>query len=90
MRGDDDEARTVPHESNPQTRTVAGICLPVMVDRKIRAVLTLADLDEVAISKDIKSFCGMVTDYLSLFLENLYLKNLVKNPPKTEGNKQIR
>lgn len=66
------------------------ICLPVMVDRKIRAVLTLADLDEVAISKDIKSFCGMVTDYLSLFLENLYLKNLVKNPPKTEGNKQIR
>ncbi len=75
------------HLATPEYASV--ICLPIMIDKKIRAVLTLADLDEVTISRDIKSFCGMVADYLSLFLENLYLKNLVKNPPETEKNAKV-
>ncbi len=74
--------------STPDYGTV--ICLPVMVDKKIRAVLTLADLDELAISKDIKSFCSMVTDHLSLFLENLYLKDLARTPLKKEESTQLR
>lgn len=57
------------------------ICLPLTVGGSPRMILTLADLDEIKISTDIRYFCEMVMDYFSLHLENLYLKNLLNSTP---------
>lgn len=51
------------------------ICLPLVVHRKTRGVLVLADHDSIYISDELRSFSGMIADYLALFLENLYLKS---------------
>lgn len=51
------------------------LCLPLTVHKKTRAVLVLADPDSHEISKEMRAFLQLVTEYLEYFLENLYLKN---------------
>lgn len=51
------------------------ICMPVMVNRVCRGVLCAAATDPVAIDEGMRSFTHQAVDHLSLFLENLYLKN---------------
>jgi len=55
------------------------ICLPLIVHKKTRGVLVLGDLHVVAINDELKIFVQMVAEYLALFLENLYLKNKLRN-----------
>ena len=56
----------------------SAICLPIMVHMRTRAVLVLADHRRHEFSKEEKKFLQMVTEYLSLFLENLYLKSKLR------------
>ncbi len=49
-------------------------CLPLVVHKKTRGVLVLADRGEVGCDQNMKSFLLIVADYLGLFLENLYLR----------------
>ncbi len=51
------------------------ICLPLIVHRKTRGVLVLADSASIFINDEMRAFVRMVGDYLGLFLENLYLKS---------------
>ncbi|WP_028575201.1 GAF domain-containing protein [Desulfonatronovibrio hydrogenovorans] len=53
------------------------ICLPLVVHKKTRGVLVLADPDSIYINSEMRAFVQMVGDYLALFLENLYLKSRV-------------
>lgn len=53
----------------------AAICMPVMVNRVCKGVLCLANTEPRAIEESLRSFVRMAVDHLSLFLENLYLKN---------------
>jgi GAF domain-containing protein len=53
--------------------------LPLIVHKKTRGVLVLGDLHVVAINDELKIFVQMVAEYLALFLENLYLKNKLRN-----------
>lgn len=59
--------------STPTLRTV--VCLPLIVHRKTRGVLVLAHEDNMPVSEELKRFLNMAADNLSLFLENLYLRN---------------
>ncbi|MCF8029543.1 MAG: GAF domain-containing protein [Desulfohalobiaceae bacterium] len=56
----------------------SAICLPIMVRMRTRGVLVLADHRVREFSKEEKEFLHMVTEYLSLFLENLYLKSKLR------------
>ncbi|MFP4070579.1 MAG: GAF domain-containing protein [Desulfovibrionales bacterium] len=51
------------------------ICLPLIMNKKARGVLVLADRENLRVSDNLKSFLFLVSDYLATFLENLYLKN---------------
>ncbi|MFP4167447.1 MAG: GAF domain-containing protein [Desulfonatronovibrionaceae bacterium] len=51
------------------------VCLPLVVCKKTRGVLVLADHEDVDCDRNLKSFLLMVADYLALFLENLYLRS---------------
>lgn len=51
------------------------ICLPLVVHRKTRGVLVMADSGSIYIDGEMKLFVQMIGDYLGLFLENLYLKS---------------
>ena len=51
------------------------VCLPIIVHKKTRGVLVLADEESVDVGQDCKEFLNMAADYLSLFLETLYLRN---------------
>ncbi len=51
------------------------ICLPLVVHRKTRGVLVLADSGSIYINDEMRAFVQVVGDYLCLFLENLYLKS---------------
>lgn len=53
----------------------AAICLPVMVNKACKGVLCLANTEPRPIDESLRSFLRMAVDHLSLFLENLYLKN---------------
>ena len=57
----------------PAFRSAA--CLPLIVHRKTRGVLVLADQENLVVTDHLKSFLVLVSDYLASFLENLYLKN---------------
>jgi signal transduction protein with GAF and PtsI domain len=59
--------------SAPSFKSAA--CLPLIVSRKTRGVLVLADQENLLIQEHLKSFLFLVSDYLASFLENLYLKN---------------
>jgi transcriptional regulator with GAF, ATPase, and Fis domain len=56
------------------------ICLPLSVNGKTRAVLVLADEDKKTIDEELKNFLEFVSEHLALFLENLYLKNKLRQP----------
>lgn len=68
----------------------AAICVPVMVNKSCRGVLCLANTEPRKIDETMRSFVRQAIDHLSLFLENLYLKNrlhafLPKTSVKREG-----
>ncbi|WP_462323566.1 GAF domain-containing protein [Desulfoplanes sp.] len=60
-------------DQGPLMKTV--ICLPLVVHKRTRGVLVLADNEGRPIEPALKRFAVTVADYLALFLENLYLKN---------------
>ncbi len=51
------------------------VCLPLVFQRKARGVLVLASEEPVTITEDLKDFLFMVSEYLTQFLENLFLKS---------------
>ena len=51
------------------------ICLPLVFQKKTRGVLVLANQDPMLITEDLKDFLFMVSEYLTQFLENLFLKS---------------
>ncbi len=51
------------------------ICLPLVFQRKTRGVLVLAHENSKRIDEDLKDFLFMVSEYLTQFLENLFLKS---------------
>lgn len=53
----------------------AAICMPVMVNKSCRGVLCLANTEPKGVEDSLRSFVRQAVDHLSLFLENLYLKN---------------
>ncbi|KAF5064842.1 GAF domain protein [anaerobic digester metagenome] len=59
------------------------LALPLKVHRRCRGVLVFGDRECRVIDEEIRAFARMAADYLALFLENLYLKNKVKQlaPP---------
>ena len=61
----------------PSKQFRSVICLPLVVHKKTRGLLVLADTEALTIDEELKSFVHMVGDYLALFLENLYLKSRV-------------
>lgn len=73
-------------ESNPSSTALFGklndipefpaaICLPVMVNKSCRGVLCVAHTEPVVIDDAMRSFVRQAVDHLSMFLENLYLRN---------------
>lgn len=52
-----------------------AICMPVMVNRICRGVLCVAATEPMTIDDSMRAFARQAVDHLSLFLENLYLKN---------------
>jgi signal transduction protein with GAF and PtsI domain len=54
------------------------LALPLKVHRRCRGVLVFGDRDSRVIDEELRVFATMAADYLALFLENLYLKNKVK------------
>ena len=56
------------------------ICLPIAFSKKTRAVLTLADPRPLPVAEDLKTFVGMVSESLALFLENLHLRTRLGSP----------
>lgn len=59
------------------------LAFPLKVHRRCRGVLVFGDRESLVVSDEIRNFAKMAADYLALFLENLYLKNKVKQfaPP---------
>lgn len=53
----------------------AAICIPVIVNHNCLCVLCLANTMPKRIDESMRNFVRQSVDYLSLFLENLYLKN---------------
>lgn len=73
-------------ESNPSSSALFGklgdipefpaaICIPVMVNKSCRGVLCVAHTEPALIDDSMRSFVRQAIDHLSIFLENLYLKN---------------
>lgn len=54
------------------------ICLPVTVHKVTRGVVCLANSEPTRIPDELSSFVRMTVDTLSLFLENLYLRNRLR------------
>lgn len=55
-----------------------AICLPVMVNKTCRGVLCIANTEPARVDDAMRSFARQAVDHLSLFLENLYLKNRLR------------
>lgn len=59
------------------------VCLPIIVNFKTRGVLVFLDKDKKNNYKfHVRIFFQLLIDHLSLFLENLYLKNKLRNRKK--------
>lgn len=56
----------------------AAICMPVMINKSCRGVLCLANTEPRRIDESLRGFVRQAVDHLSLFLENLYLKNRLR------------
>lgn len=54
------------------------ICCPLIFHFRARGVLVLADEKNKVPSEEFNEFMSLISDHLSLFLENLYLKNKLK------------
>ncbi|KAF1077703.1 hypothetical protein MKHDV_00160 [Halodesulfovibrio sp. MK-HDV] len=54
---------------------VSVICIPLEIGGMTRGVLTLASETSKVIPEELKTFCQMASEHLSLFLENLYLRS---------------
>lgn len=70
----------------PQFQSV--ICLPIIVSLKTRGVLVLADQKHRPITEDLNEFLSLITDQLSLLLDNLYLKNKVLQFTRAQKQQQ--
>ncbi len=55
------------------------VCLPIFIYLKVRGVLVLAEEHPRSITEETKEFLTIISDQLSLFLENFYLKNKLKS-----------
>ncbi|MDZ7760247.1 MAG: GAF domain-containing protein [Desulfovermiculus sp.] len=64
------------HSDVPRFQSV--VCLPLIVHLRTRGVLILADEENKPISNQLQDFISLVCDQLALFLENLYLKNKLR------------
>ncbi len=64
------------HFDAPRFQSV--MCLPLIVHLRTRGVLVLADEENKIISSQLHDFVSLVSDQLALFLENLYLKNKLR------------
>jgi signal transduction protein with GAF and PtsI domain len=69
---------------SPMMKSV--VCLPLVVHRRTRSVLVMADENPRVIDPTMKRFAVTIADYLSLFLENLYLKNRLQQRKKNPAN----
>lgn len=56
----------------------AAICMPIFVNKSCRCVLCLANTQPLDIDESMRSFVRLAADHLSMFLENLYLKNRLR------------
>ena len=66
----------------------AAICLPVMVNKNCKGVLCLANTEPKKAEEGLRSFLSQAVDHLSIFLENLYLKNRLQTLiPRTSVNR---
>jgi transcriptional regulator with GAF, ATPase, and Fis domain len=63
----------------PPVKTV--MAFPLRVYRVTRGVLVFADPGNIHLSSEMRTFGRMVADHLALFLENLYLKNRLRQQP---------
>jgi len=54
---------------------VSVVCIPLEIGGITRCVLTLASETPKVIPEELKNFCQMASEHLSLFLENLYLRS---------------
>lgn len=54
------------------------ICMPVMVNKSCKGVLCIANTSPMPIDDAARSFVRLAVDHLSLFLENLYLRNKLR------------
>lgn len=54
------------------------MCLPVIISQSTRGVLCLAHTAPAPMPEVMRSFMRQATDHLALFLENLYLKNRLR------------
>ncbi len=55
------------------------LAFPLKVHKRCRGVLVFGDRESWVISNELRDFARMTADYLALFLENLYLKNKLRN-----------
>lgn len=51
------------------------MCLPLVINRIPRGVLSFGSETPRVISEEMKTFCQMASEHLELFLENLYLRS---------------
>lgn len=69
----------------------AAICMPVIVNKGCRGVLCLASSEVREPDESLHAFLRQAVDHLGLFLENVYLKNRLREAlPKAEAAHQHR
>lgn len=67
----------------------AVICVPVIINKSARGVLCIAHSDPREMDEALRSFVHQCVDHLALFLENLYLKNRLRQMlPKARVHSQ--
>jgi signal transduction protein with GAF and PtsI domain len=57
----------------------AVICMPLLLNKSTRGVLCLGSAKPVDVNDAMRSFVQQAMDYMSLYVETLYLKNRVQN-----------
>ncbi|WP_461833632.1 GAF domain-containing protein [Desulfothermus sp.] len=68
--------------SNQGEKFKTIVCLPIIVNLKTRGVLVFLDREKRTITQPMSEFFQLLINHLSLFLENLYLKNKLRNRKK--------
>lgn len=62
-----------------------SICVPLIIHRRTRGVLVLANPEPMEIIQPVKDFVEMATDHLALFLENLFLKSKLEEGARAKA-----